>query len=373
MRYFLRLLLAGIGILVGGELILHLTPLKDIHAPSFGAPQGYYSFSEEKGMTDIVSNVGTSTHYTTELSYDVWSNTQGCFDTPFTKDTTPYIYLTGDSSAWGYTPFEDKWGTIMEKLLGVRVAKCGLASVGTAQELIKAEHTIPLLGKPSLIVVAHDGRTDPGDDVWFKQVQSTGNTETKMPSRWLCSEELAEGESFLIKMKCWFDKNSLIYNSFKTAFKFADVSWEIKQKINDAFFIPLPNVEPTTDLDWAIHEKSILGFKKIAQEQGSDILFILIPSAWDVRSSSTPSLSNVHVKEFLDKNDIRYLDLFPDFKAFTERTGSFLYWQKLAPLNREGNHFVGGLVSKYIFENGVFPLDPDTQSQVETYLQSVNK
>ncbi len=365
----LILFFATLGLIFCLEFLFHHSILRDVYAPSFGAPQGYYSYREEEGMVDIKPNVGTSTHYMAEGSYKVWSNKEGCFDRPFAEGGGPYIYLTGDSFTWGYTSFENMWGTVMEDLTGVRVAKCGLASVGTLQELIKAERTIPLLGKPSLIVVGYHGFTDPDDDIWFLRAQSQEGKGSTMPSRWQC---VSNQESFFLDVKCWLEKNSLLYNVLKTTFRHTiEFPPGLKKFMDHLFFVAPPKVEPATPFEQSVHQESILAFKALAARQDADILFVLLPTSQEVRFASS-SASSVAAIDFLEKNGIRYLNLFPELRNFSRKTGLPLYGKKVAPFNKKGNHLTGALVSQYVYEQGILPADLLAEERIRDYLNALN-
>ncbi|MBI2120766.1 MAG: hypothetical protein HYT94_04050, partial [Parcubacteria group bacterium] len=100
-------------------------------------PRFYFMKDLEIGH-DIGINVATTTHLFEDSSYPVWSNDLGCFDTAYASET-PYIYLAGDSLTWGFSPFEDMWGTRTQDIVGVRTLKCGVTGgYGTKQEFIKA-------------------------------------------------------------------------------------------------------------------------------------------------------------------------------------------------------------------------------------------
>ena len=111
----------------------------------------YYVANEERGF-DIAPNRPRQLHYVDGTLYPVWSNSLGCFDTePRIEDR--YVYLAGDSFTWGYTPFEGKLGTVLERRLGLPVLKCGVVGTGQMHELSKMKDVIAAIGrKPTLII-----------------------------------------------------------------------------------------------------------------------------------------------------------------------------------------------------------------------------
>src|SRR4051794_6812867 len=118
------------------------------------ALRDYYVADPERGF-DIAPNRPSTPHYVDGTLYPVWSNSLGCFDVePEIADR--YVYLAGDSFAWGFTPFEDKLGTVLERRLGVPVLKCGVSGAGELHELAKMRHVIAAAGKkPALIIDAY--------------------------------------------------------------------------------------------------------------------------------------------------------------------------------------------------------------------------
>ena len=99
------------------------------------ALRDYYVADPERGF-DIAPNRPTTLHYVDGTLYPVWSNSLGCFDVePGPADR--YVYLAGDSFAWGFTPFGDKLGTVLERRLGVPVLKCGVSGAGELHELAR--------------------------------------------------------------------------------------------------------------------------------------------------------------------------------------------------------------------------------------------
>ncbi len=97
-------------------------------------PHNYFVANTERGF-DIGRNVKAE-HWVEGETYPIWSNSLGCFDTE-PDLTNGYIYLVGDSYAWGYAPFEDKFGVLLEKSLGRTVLKCGVTHSGQRHQLLK--------------------------------------------------------------------------------------------------------------------------------------------------------------------------------------------------------------------------------------------
>lgn len=76
-----------------------------------GYPRGYFVADARKG-SDIAPGFQPEREWVEGTLYDVWSNRLGCFDTSDLPGGD-YIYLAGDSFAWGFTPFEAKFGRLL--------------------------------------------------------------------------------------------------------------------------------------------------------------------------------------------------------------------------------------------------------------------
>jgi hypothetical protein len=125
----------------------------------------YYVAHEERGF-DIAPNRRGLVHYVDGTFYPVWSNALGCFDAePRIGDG--YVYLAGDSFAWGFTPFEDKLGTVLERRLGLPVVKCGVAGTGQLHQLSKLKEAIAALGRKPLLIVDTYFENDVADDLAY--------------------------------------------------------------------------------------------------------------------------------------------------------------------------------------------------------------
>ena len=114
-------------------------------------PRGYYVARDERGF-DIAPNRTGDVDYVDGTLYPIWSNSLGCFDTE-RKVEGRYVYLAGDSFAWGYTPFRDKFGTLLERKLGLPVLKCGVPHTGQSHQLSKMREVVAAVGqRPALLV-----------------------------------------------------------------------------------------------------------------------------------------------------------------------------------------------------------------------------
>lgn len=106
---------------------------------------GYYIEHQERGF-DIGSNK-TGRHWVDGVTYPISSNSIGCFDSEHTAYNR-YVYFAGDSLTWGFTPFDQKFGTIIERLTDTEILKCGVSHTGQLHQFSKFVELVKKIGKP---------------------------------------------------------------------------------------------------------------------------------------------------------------------------------------------------------------------------------
>ena len=117
-------------------------------------PRGYFAANEKRGF-DIALDVPPTEFEYVEGRIQIFSNKYGCFDRTTSFDG-PYVLLLGDSYTWGYADYDAKWGTLLERKLGMPVAKCGVTHTGQRHQLSKAMDVAAAIGHPpKLVVVGH--------------------------------------------------------------------------------------------------------------------------------------------------------------------------------------------------------------------------
>ena len=107
-------------------------------------PRYYFVRHPQRGF-DIGTNRRTD-HWVDGVTYPIWSNAIGCFDKEHTR-YDPYVYFAGDSMTWGYTPFEQKFGTLIENMTGVRILKCGVTHTGQRHQYQKFIEIVEQIGR----------------------------------------------------------------------------------------------------------------------------------------------------------------------------------------------------------------------------------
>ena len=357
------------------DLVLQHTPFKWRYMYPLNVRGEYFRFDPVLGF-DIVPNVATTTHSFANLSYPVWSNDLGCFDYPY-DGTSPYIYLAGDSFTWGYTPLDEKWGKVVERLTGTRTLNCGVPDYGTRQEVIKAQRTLAELPRPpQLIILAHYDN-DAGDDGMFPT--STAYRGYVVPSWSYCDPKVMLTTSPLVatttcniakpnypllqKIKIELAAHSVLYLMAKRQFG-----------IQDTLRRFLMNIAPTTLLNsglahenqtwfddrsgllddtryWDIHFSNIQAFKTLADRHGSGLLVVLMPSFGSAIATST-NLGNERTIAYLRQHGIAYLDLKPALQA-ADPSGAVLYWSNDVHWTPAGNVLAGSLISDEIKKRGL--------------------
>lgn len=120
-----------------------------------GYPRNHFSAHPERGFDIEPNSKEVIAHQPKEISpYPVRGNEIGCFDHDLSDNNQYKVYLAGDSFTWGYAPLEKKFGTILEKEIGVEVAACGITHTGQTHQLQKFKEVTKRLGYfPEIVFV----------------------------------------------------------------------------------------------------------------------------------------------------------------------------------------------------------------------------
>lgn len=357
--------------LVAIEIVSRFTRYVGILQSSF--PQYYYVKDAELGY-DFANNFSKTRHNFLEHPYDIWTNELGCFDTPY-RGEEPFIYLTGDSFTWGYAPFEDKWGTRLERFLATRILKCGVGGVGTRYELIRTTRRLRTLPNPSIIMVGYYGNDFEDDNAfpqnsvykgylapaYDKKNLSVADIERQYKNlKTYCIDGEAPKNPHIQAVKCWLHNNSILYNIAAVNKKLLGgslLSFLIKSGVlagND-----IAHTSVSSENVYQENFKAILGFKKLSQEKDARLLFVLIPSKKDGTREGGPG-TNDKTTEFLKKNTIDYLDLRSTFQNAHDQKMA-LHWPFDGHWNIAGNHLAGFAVAKYIIERDFIKVGDKTE------------
>lgn len=326
-------------------------------------PVGYYAHDDSAGY-DIAPRFATSTHKFADGSFNIWSNSIGCYDTEYAGG--PYIYLAGDSFTWGFSAFEDKWGKIIEDATGLRTLKCGVNGYGTKQSFLKAKKIINLLReKPSLIILGYyendalDDSVFPGrvvydgylTDVSGGEERSIAELVKDVPmvanlSRKYCMPGKPVHPS-IQRVKCFMFRNSIVYhlvkNTIKNLVPQSFLSSTGVVNVSDSYDMG----EEKIDLSFAEHLGHILELKLYADSIGSSLFVVIIPTRAEVYDDKN-NARNEKVARYLFSHGIEYLDLTDKFRHARAFSDESLYWKQDGHWNARGNHLAGYLIARHI-------------------------
>lgn len=378
---FLFITCGSIAALLIAELILRFTP----YATFIQDPGDFrYAYKVDADMGyDIQENFPPAKTNIETIPYEIFSNEIGCMDYPYKQESNPII-LVGDSFTHAWAPFENKWGTVLDRLTGHRVLKCGVTGFGTKQEYLKAKKIIEKTGiSPRLLVVGYYVN-DLQDDYLFPQktvikgylfdqkslVDSfTGEVKVnEIPDIPDQPAKMGPNSSF----HYWLGKHSVIYSMFQRIVFF--------QKRTVAFDIAFIPVDKALYLEkaWRAHLDNFRALKRLAQKNNSHLLVVLIPTKEQVYPFLWYTLGVPVDKDqpqriinaFLDKEEIDSFDLLPLFRQYANNkpkrfldSSKDLYWKSDGHWSIKGNHLAGALVAKHILEM-YFPDDPDKDRKI---------
>ncbi len=401
---------------VAVEGVLRLTQYKGLIVVQGGAPKNYYQYDSTTGY-DIKENFPeTYTYIKSEIfRYKIWSNELGCFDKPYSGEKE-YALLLGDSFTHSYAPFESKWGSHLEDLLDYSVLKCGVSGYGTKQELVKAERLISKIATPPKLIIVGYFVNDLIEDYLYpyklavggylvktKEIVNPGTGEISivnndlkdMVRKWEKLGVAYEHPHPIVKsIEWWLKRNSVLYNmgdsTIRSLFKVASV----KNLMIKSGIVMLPREEyaffstrnyPWLENAWEDHLKNLAAFKKLADDNGSRLLFIIIPTKEQVYSfleddqKFDDEQPNKIVGNYLQKEGISYLDLLPLFRKYANleprkylNSDQDLYWKHDGHWSLKGNYLASLLVSIYMLENNLVDVI-DKDERVRTIKERLEK
>lgn len=366
----------------------------------------YYVNDLNKGW-DIRPNVKTRKSYIgRECIYDLWSNELGCFDKPYNGEKD-YILLLGDSFSWGFAPYQDKWGTQTENLLGRRVLKCGVAGYTNKQELLKAKEIISKIKNlPELIIVGYF-MSDLEREFLFPCWTDIDGFPV-MTKEWVNKEkgEFIVRDNLEEKYKIWQKYGVSIYPySLFEVIKYWLKTHSVVAALTGDFFnnvyfnlLPPPKLKMADMIPfcnykwlesaWEKHLGTLRLFKDYASFIGAKLIIVIIPMKEQVYpfladwGEINPEKPNMILDNFFEAEDIHYIDLLPLLKRYSDQTprnrlysDKDLYWQSDFHFSIKGEHLTGLLVSKFIIENNLINLsDRDNKLLIiEDKLRNIDK
>jgi hypothetical protein len=352
----------------------------------------YYQADPVKGF-DIKPNVKSiPMSVDNRIEYRIWSNELGCFDEPYHGEKQ-FILLVGDSFTHSFAPFQDKWGTQIEKLLDYRVLKCGVTGYGTGQELDKAKAVInQVKNKPQLIIVGYfwndlnDDFAFPGltvvdgflvNSLKYRDPKTNKLLTEKVAKHYTLREKLFSGTyplSWSEMVRSYLDQHLIIMNLIN------DTLARILpgEKLDYAVSYKFMAFEPEDRIwkFWQQHLQNLKAFKELAATDQANLLVVLIPTNLQVypflaaHQDIDLERPNRVLARFLKTQGIDYIDLLPLMRSYADETPrptlnpeKDLYWQHNSHWSVRGEHLVGLLVSQFILEHNLVQV-PDREARL---------
>lgn len=352
-------------ILLALEIALRFTPYASMIVKDKNL-RYYYRADAVKGhdISPNVKKMRTSTD-NNSFEYDIWSNELCCFDEPY-RGEQDYLLLVGDSFTHQFAPFEDMWGTQIDRLLERRVLKCGVTGYGTKQEYQKAQEVIAQTrNNPGLIIVGYC-LNDLDNDSWGNNltvhqgflVEVSKDLEKKY-AQWQRFNLPYYPLTFFEMIQYVLDRHSILVNMINRLNLFP----KRNTYLSPLEWVTFADPDAKKDL-WRSHLENLRMFKKLAAQYHANLLIVLIPLNVQVYpflidwGAVDPERPNKILSRFLTQEGIPYIDLLPLFRNYADQKprkfldpDKDLYWRANSHFNIRGNHLAGLLVSRYIIEN----------------------
>jgi hypothetical protein len=342
----------------------------------------YYQADQVKGF-DIRPNVKSMPlSVDNRIEYHIWSNELGCFDEPYHGEKK-FILLMGDSFTHSFAPFQDKWGTQIEKLLDYRVLKCGVTGYGTRQELEKAKEVIKQVNNPPRLIIVGYFWNDLSDDFAFpdltvvdgflvnslkyKDPKTDELLTEKLTNRYTLWEKLFSGTyplSWGEMVRYYLDQHLILMNLLNDTLARILPGKKFDYTMSNKFMAFEP--EERNLKFWQRHLQNLTAFKELAVAEHANLLVVLIPTNTQVYPFLAPhgdielERPNRVLTRFLKAQGIDFVDLLPLMRTYADAAPRShlnpdrdLYWQHNSHWSIKGEHLVGLLVSRYILEHNL--------------------
>ena len=333
----------------------------------------YWVAHPERGF-DIGKN-RRAVHWVGGVTFDVWSNSMGCFDVEHAA-ITDYVYFAGDSFTWGFSPFESKFGTIVERVSGTTVLKCGVAHTGQIHQYEKLLDITEAIGKPPRALFVFFYYNDIANDYahphstvidgWQVDTVSLGpGDELIRPTRDELERRLhsriAEVDAELNNELSLADHIKLLLRRYSLSANVANFLWDNfrdslsaissdddtvdgsgEARPRSFYFLPQEHDDRVwyTNNDYAsANKQAIREIKRFCDTNGTRLIFALIPPA----TAATDLSWHSEVRQFLDEQSIEYVDLASRFNQ-KQLSSRELYWREDVHLNPSGNAAVAKIL-----------------------------
>ena len=335
-------------------------------------PRNYFAVHQQRGFDIGINRVGR--HWVDGFGYPIWSNTIGCFDREHTEYDR-YIYFAGDSYTWGYTDFDNKFGTIIENLTGTPILKCGVTHTGQRHQYEKYLEIVEQIGHlPTTIFVFYSWNDVANDyayphstvisgwvvdkvflDKNYELVERT-NADLKQRIDDKIENDKKYKEDWETKLKYKIKKYSITVNII---LYIGDLIAETSDEFLPAGFVNSTkwknrSLKPINTLPfkkegrfWYLQNPyalnnnlSLIDFATYSNSNGIRFVVVLIPP----KEMAFNTLWFAEVREFLDSKFIEYFDLTSKFREL-EIEPSDLFWENDGHFNISGNKIVAEIIT----------------------------
>jgi len=341
-------------------------------------PKDYFVQNKQRGF-DIGEN-RRAFHWVEGIKYKIWSNSLGCFDNEH-SNYDDYVYFAGDSFTWGYTPFDQKFGTIVEKRSGGTVLKCGVTHTGQLHQYEKLVEVAAKVGAiPRAVVVFYTPNDVANDhfhphstviDGWL--VDNVVIDRNDRPVRRSDAELKKDLDDHLRDQQEQRERNRSVAARIKsTALRYSlslnivDAGYRRVKSSLTARVGPLvtsdASLPPTRSFYLIPHEfngrfwytnnpsavenkAAILLLRDFAVRNNVALVFVLIPE----KAAAINEAWYEELRLFLSANKLRYIDLTTYFREGDAKP-SDLYWRRNPHFNPKGNEVVAEVLLREIPE-----------------------
>ena len=339
---------------------LAFSPLIAVRA---SLPKDYFIPHDSRGFDNGADKQGE--HWVDGLQYPVWTNNLGCFDQQY-DGNEEYIYFAGDSFAWGYTPYADNVGTLLEARSGTRILKCGVVHTGQRHQFEKMREILDRIETlPRAVFVFYYLNDISNDyshphttvlDGWqidmvrldseLKRSQiPASDIRAKMQrilkKRLKKQEQSRTAPGMIVQIQRGIKNYSLSANIFPAMMH--KIGKLVQPVSPDSIYL-IPSERRGrfwyTDNPYAEKNKeAIRSFKQFSNETNIPVYFILIPRKDKFNDTGWYN----ELRQFLEQEDIDYLDLSFPFRDSNFRHET-LYWKIDSHLNQGGNAAVADIL-----------------------------
>ena len=329
------------------DTISYVTGIKEEHFPTIKGrlryPDGYFKADPVLGHDIQPSHPPVEFDWRDKKSL-IWSNQYGCFDKN-ERYEQPSIYIAGDSTAWGYADYNKKYGALIERELGITVAKCGVTHTGQRHQLDKLKNWIQQTQiTPKLVLLMHLSNDQTND---FLYPQATVINKKFVDQAMLSIDDNGKTiKSHLpeIDRRLNRSSNQTISNKFISFAKEYSITANIIRKLSKRYVTrPIRSYLSPKTAPPSSNRKALKDFIDYASQK--NIVLIIM-----VYGNSNKYTNDIY--EFLQNN---HLHVISHANAIKEHNIPFkeLTWKIDGHPNDKGNRVIANAYLKYIKQHGI--------------------